>query len=566
MHREIIKLPSDISNKIAAGEVVERPFNVVKELLENSIDAGADRIEIEINEDGFSLIKVVDNGKGILPDDLPNTIERYATSKIKRFEDIYSLNTYGFRGEALAAISSVSDFKIHSRREGYDGFVLIKNFGEEPIIKPSSIPKGTIVEVANLFQKIPVRKKFLKSNSTEFKEILKFVKYFAAINYNVSLKLVKDGETIFDLIKDPSMLTRIIKIFNESSILEIKNSYSNFEIEGVIGTPDNQKYRKDYIVIAINNRIIKDFGITQSILNAYSRLIPDNRYPFAFINLKISGEDVDVNVHPTKMAVKFRNTNDIFTFTYDSIKSALNTVSLSKFVTQSEIYEEKREVFEKIKEPVAVYELDLSSLLTTEQIKHHSNFEQKTEFETFKGFRIIGQLFKTVILCEKDDELLFIDQHIAHERVLYEKYKNQKNTIPSVGLYEPILMDLSKDELEIFEKNIVSFKNYGFDIEPFGNNRIKISAIPSSILKKDPIEEIKNIFQELIELKIPEDDKIPLVMSCKNAIKAGDYLTNFEMEELVKNLFQTSNPYTCPHGRPIIFKMSKDTIFKKFQR
>ncbi len=566
MHSEIIKLPSDISNKIAAGEVVERPFNVVKELLENSIDAGADRIEIEINEDGFSLIKVIDNGKGILPEDLPNTIERYATSKIKNFEDIYTLNTYGFRGEALAAISSVSDFKIHSRRDGFDGFVLIKNFGEEPIIKPSPIHKGTIVEVANLFQKIPVRKKFLKNSSTEYKEILKFIKYFAAINYKVSLKLTKDGETVFDLIKDSSMISRVNKIFSEPSIFEIKNSYDPFEIEGVIGTPDNQKYRKDYIVVAVNNRIIRDFGITQSIINAYSRLIPDNRYPFAFINLKISGEEVDVNVHPTKMAVKFRNNNDIFSFVFDSIKNALNSVSLSTVAALNHYYEEKHKNIEKIKEPDAIYEIDLTNILSSEQITPNSQIEQNNEPTTSKEFRIIGQLFKTVILCEKDDELIFIDQHIAHERVLYERYKNFKNSIPSIGLYEPILMEVSKDELEIFEKNINSFKNYGFDIEPFGLNRLKISAIPSSILKKDPVEEIKNIFHELSELKIPEDDKIPLVMSCKNAIKAGDYLTNFEMEELVRNLFQTSNPYTCPHGRPIIFKMNKDAIFKKFQR
>lgn len=211
MPSEIIKLPSDISNKIAAGEVVERPFNVVKELLENSIDAGADKIEIEINDGGLSLIKVSDNGRGILPNDLPNTIERYATSKIKRFEDIYSINSYGFRGEALAAISSVSDFKIHSKRDGYDGFVLIKNFGENFVIKPSPIPNGTIVEVANLFQKIPVRKKFLKNSNSEYREILKFIKCFSSINFNVTLKLIKDGEVVLDLLKDNSMIDRVKK-------------------------------------------------------------------------------------------------------------------------------------------------------------------------------------------------------------------------------------------------------------------------------------------------------------------------------------------------------------------
>jgi len=564
---EIIKLPQDISNKIAAGEVVERPFNVVKELLENSIDAGADRIDVEINEDGFSLIKVTDNGKGILPEDLPKTIERYATSKIKRFEDIYSINSYGFRGEALAAISSVSDFKIHSIRPGNDGFVLIKNFGETPEIKPSPIPKGTIVEVANLFQKIPVRKKFLKNSSTEFKEILKFIKAFAAINYHISLLLKKDGIIIFEVLRDKNMLDRIQKLYNESSIFLVTNSYSSLALEGVISTPDNQKYRKDFIIIAINKRIIKDYNITQSIINAYSRLIPENRFPLAFINLTIPVEDVDVNIHPTKMTVKFFNSNDIFPFVYDSIKNALNNLRLTDNIS-SEHYE-KKDIKESqidigtVKENDLFYDIDLSKLLVSEKLELK---EEYNENEDNQEIKIIGQIFKTILLCEKGDDLIFIDQHIAHERVLYEKYRESNHALPSIVLHEPILMEISNDEYDTFKNNNDLLKKYGFDIELFGNHHLKISSIPSSFIKKDPIEELKNLFAELTSSQIPINDKIPLIMSCKNAIKAGDYLTKFEMEELVKNLFNTSNPYTCPHGRPIIFKMNKSTLFKKFQR
>ncbi|MGB9731559.1 MULTISPECIES: DNA mismatch repair endonuclease MutL [Calditerrivibrio] len=566
MPSEIIKLPSDISNKIAAGEVVERPFNVVKELLENSIDAGADKIDIEINDGGLSLIKVSDNGRGILPDDLPNTIERYATSKIKRFEDIYSINSYGFRGEALAAISSVSDFKIHSRRDCYDGFVLIKNFGENFVIKPSPIPYGTTVEVANLFQKIPVRKKFLKNSNSEYREILKFIKCFASINFNVTLKLIKDGEVVLDLIKDNCMIDRVKKIFNEAPLFEFKNRYGTLNIEGVLSTPDNQKFRKDYIITSVNKRIIKDFGIMQSIINAYHRLIPENRYPFAFINLNISGEDLDVNVHPTKMAVKFFNSNDIFSFVYDSIKTELNRLTLSSsYVTQSNQEADKKDEIYKTTNPELKYNIDLEKILSSEkEISVSESYANYSDAD--KEIKIIGQLFKTVILCEIKDELVFIDQHIAHERVLFEKYKNLKNSIPSVVLYEPIIMDVSYEDREILSTNMEILNKFGFEIEFFGKDSLKISSIPSSLLKRDPVEELKNIIEEINSLKVAENDKIPLIMSCKNAIKSGDYLTYFEMEELVTNLFKTSNPYTCPHGRPIIFKMNKESIYKKFHR
>ncbi|MCX8083719.1 MAG: DNA mismatch repair endonuclease MutL [Calditerrivibrio sp.] len=566
MPSEIIILPEEISNKIAAGEVVEKPYNVVKELLENAIDASADKIDIELRDGGFSLIKVTDNGIGILPDDIPKTIERFATSKIRSFEDIYNLRTYGFRGEALAAISSVSDFKISSRRNGYDGYTLIKNYGEPSEVKPSPIPHGTIVEVSNLFQKIPVRKKFLKNSNNEYKEIIKFVKQFASINYNVSITLSNDGEIVLDFSKDKKMFDRVKKVFNESNIFEVCNRYDNLRLNAVIGNPQCQKYRKDYIIIAVNKRIIKDYNIQQAVINAYNRLIPENRFPFAVLDIQISGNDVDINVHPTKSSVKFYNNNDIFLFIYDSIKNALYENALPKY-TYNTLNDNNPKLSDiSVKESHPLYEIDLSKQFQIEEVIQQNKREDKVIEKDNDNLKIIGQLFKTIILCEKDNELILIDQHIAHERVLFEKYKKSSTFIPTITLYEPILLDLESDEVDLFKNLLDSLKKYGFNMEFFGKKSIKITTIPTYVIKKDPTEEIKNIVSELISLKIPDDDKLPLILSCKNAIKSGDYLTTFEMEEIVRNLFQTSNPYTCPHGRPIFISISKETIFKKFQR
>lgn len=559
---EIFQLPSEISDKIAAGEVVERPYNVVKELIENAVDAGADKITIEINEGGLSLIKVADNGKGILPEDLPKTIERYATSKIRSFEDIYSVKTFGFRGEALAAISSVCDFTITSKREPFEGYALYKPFNSNALIKPAPANRGTTVEVANLFAKLPVRKKFLKNAPSEFKEILKFLKQFACINYHIYLILIKDGEKILELPKATSMLERIRSVYNESDCIEFENTRNHLSIHAVIGRPDNQKFRKDYITIAVNNRVIKDYQILQAVIQAYYRLMPENRFPLAFVNLKIENSDLDVNVHPTKTLVRFFNPNAVFSFVYESIKHRLNNLTLNAIINEPVYSPIKTSPdFNKFDSKFITY--DLTNVLQTQT--HTSISDNKTSFNN-DDFNIIGQIFKTVIICEKSNELYLIDQHIAHERVLYEQYISSNSNIASIVLYEPILLETDQIETDILSQHQETLKKYGFEYEFFGKNIIKILSIPASLMKRNIEEELRGLLAELIENRNISNDFLAITMACRNAIKSGDYLTRFEMEEIVRNLFNTSNPFTCPHGRPIIFKMSKDFIYNKFQR
>lgn len=558
---EIIQLPAEISDKIAAGEVVERPYNVVKELLENSIDAGADKITVEIADGGLSLIKVTDNGKGIMPEDMPLTIKRHATSKIRSFEDIYSVKTFGFRGEALSAISSVSDFAITSKRDNFDVYTLEKHFNSPPIIKPATSTRGTIVEVRNLFSKIPVRKKFVKSSSNEGKEILKFVKNFSAINYNIDLVFIRDGEKILEFNRSNSMFTRIKDIFGESSCFEIKDSCEGILIEAVAGFPNNQKFRKDNIIIAVNRRIIKDYQLMQGIIQSYYRLMPENRYPFALVNITIYNENVDVNIHPTKASVRFFNPKEVFDFVYRSFKKGLDGLKLE--YDRSDIHESKR-YFENNFIDSKVYLTDLTTILDTE----NSTQIVKEESERYlpNDFNIIGQLFKTVILCEKGNDLYLIDQHIAHERVLYEQYLSENRTVASTILFEPIIVTLDHKAIDYLKDNQLILQKFGFEYEIFSKNSIKVSAIPSSLMQKNIEEEIKDLITEVIKNSNMNNDALALTMSCRNAIKSGDYLTKFEMEEIVRNLFCSSNPFTCPHGRPIIFKLSKEFIFSKFQR
>ncbi len=564
---EIKLLPSDISNKIAAGEVVERPFNVVKELIENSIDAGADNVLVEIVDGGKALIKVTDNGKGILPGDLNNTVKRFATSKISDIDDVYSIKTFGFRGEALAAISSVSDFSIKSVRDGFEAKELIVKFGAEPEIKPCGLPFGTVVTVKNIFENVPARYKFLKSSSTEYKEILKFIKQFAVINDNISISLLSDGKNVFEVFKNENMKEKFSKVLKETDLVYFENKYEDMKINCCAGLPNVQRYRKDQIIIGVNGRLIKDNPLTFTIIQAYHRLMPDGKFPAVALNLSLNPKKLDVNIHPSKTNIKFFNSREVSSFVLDGLRDAIGENRLNK----------KQDNFD-LQYPMQKKSFQQKSNLTfdiTENLSSSSAFEPVSDYKLYDetkdspgNFKIIGQLFDTVIVCEVEDEVLFIDQHIAHERILFEKYKKHGLTdIATIVLVEPILIDLSDEDVIILNENIETVKKFGFDYEMFGKNTIKITSVPTSLINKDIKDEFQKIAGEFYDLKSKKNmDYAIVTMACKTAIKAGEQLTHFEMNKLVKDLFETENPYTCPHGRPIVYKMKKEELFGKFFR
>ncbi len=556
-NEEIIVLSEDITTKIAAGEIIERPANVVKELVENALDADSDEIKIEIVRGGKGLIRVSDNGKGIYPNELEKTILRFATSKIKELEDLTKVQTYGFRGEALAAISSVSKFSIKSGKTGFDTYELSVNFGKVNSCNMTSPYIGTVVSVENIFMEIPARYKFLKSNASETREITKLIKKFIIINDNVTFAYYVDGKKIYHYIKGYNALKRANELLDENRLKPVEYRDNKYNIKGIISDPLVQKHKAEDIIIYVNGRIVKDNVILKAIKQGYSFVLPHNKCPVAIFDIKVSGNDIDVNIHPAKNMIKWLNPNEIFHIIYNIIKSNISKESLS-LVGEYRWVENENPINKKYG-----YKEIYNDLLLFDEEVQNSTLVKNNEL------KVLGQLFNTVIVVEKKDKVYFIDQHIAHERVLFEKFlhNNILNDNISVNLSEPILYEFAIDKIEFLENSIEDFLSLGFGFERFGRNAIKLTKVPSYIIKKD----IGDIFESMVnELDEITDDslksKIIASLSCKAAIKANEKLSYYEMETLVNDLFDSENPYTCPHGRKIIFELTMEDLYRKFNR
>lgn len=573
---EIKLLSTEISNRIAAGEVVERPANAVKELIENAADAGADRIHVDIADGGIGLIRVIDNGKGILPEDLETSVQRFATSKVRAIEDVYRIESFGFRGEALAAISSVSDFSIKSIRKGHEASELVVPFSGEAHIKPASLSEGTIVTVKHLFDNVPARKKFLKTASTEQREILKMIRHFSLLNPQVGISLMADGKKTYESLASDTMLERAKRVFKESELIDVKNSYGPLALTAVVSLPMVQRFRKDQVIIGINGRIVKDQQLTYAVIQAYHRLMPDNRYPVAVIRLDLAPDSIDVNIHPSKMQIKLFHSKDVFNFVYDSIKKELQATplndTLGNTVTSLLAENNSRPMSVRESEPQYTYNMTESFETVTPAVSNDYPMEPvqqgMVEKNVFEEYVVIGQAFDTVIICQKAEDVFFIDQHIAHERVLFEKYKkNGLADIASIILVEAVLVECSDEDIYAALEHKDVLTSFGFEFEMFGSGAIKIVRVPTSILNKNIENEFSTIIAEIQHTRQrKEQDYAIVTMACKTAIKAGEQLSMFEMKKLVSDLFETENPFTCPHGRPIVFKMSKSDMFRKFQR
>jgi DNA mismatch repair protein MutL len=579
---EIFRLGEDVANMVAAGEVVERPFNVIKELMENSADAGASRISVIVENGGVGMVRVTDNGRGILPGDMPVAVQRFATSKIKTADDVYNVKTFGFRGEALAAISSVSDFSIRSCRKGNDGAEIRIKHGGEPQVLPAPALEGTTVEVRSLFANVPARLKFFKSFSAEEREIAKFVRSFSVINPHIAVELTVNGKSTYSASADMDMKARAVQVTRERDLVYGENEYEGMKLSFVTSLPTVQRYRKDMIIIGINGRVVKDMSLTQAVVTAYNRMIPDGKFPAAAISLYVDPEKVDVNVHPAKTTVKLLDGRDIFSFVHHSIKNRLDEAGHDQGVqmrseapatsyTSTNSYTSTYKPETKYDHRLASQSYDMAGEMEVVEYEHRSeaqivNVPEQSGEES--SIRVVGQLFNTVIVCEKDGEALFIDQHVAHERVLYEKFiREAQMSVPSVVMYEPILINVGDEELAIAEDSKDVFEQFGYEIESFGGESLKVSRVPTEVLNRDIEAQVKGILADMIEeRKDTSVDYRALVMSCKAAVKAGDKLEMHEMRKLVSDLFTTDNPYTCPHGRPIVFKQTEEFFLRKFGR
>lgn len=587
----IVLLDDLTINKIAAGEVIERPVNVVKEIVENSIDAGATKIVIEIKKGGKQLIKIIDNGKGILKDDMDIAIERHATSKLRKIEDLEEIYTMGFRGEALASIASISKLTIISKTKNDDyGNKLVAEAGK--IIEKEEIGTqlGTTIIVENLFYNVPVRYKFLKQDSTEFKYIKDWVQKEAFSNPSISFKLINDGKVIFQSSGNGKIEDIVYLIYGKElkeNLVYVNYQEDGIKITGVVGNTNIARdSRKDQIIF-LNKRNIRNQILTNSADQAFKGSIGIGKYGFFILNLEMPASYYDINVHPTKMDVRFIDENKIYKIFYHAIKSAI----LSKEFLGNNENEQNEE-----------YILDEYDFLTNHfiekedktdnieyQNKNNGTYFSKKTFNANKSmnvleekddliyrknqrevdYKYIGIIFKTFILIEIENELFLIDQHAAHERLLYEQIKdNYKNHISSNSqmMLIPEIYNLTHKEFEFVKQNIEMFKTYGFDLEIFGENSVKINGIPDIEYRSKS----KNIFLEILDEMITNErvslkdveERFVATVACKAAVKANMDLTQREVDYLIQNLLKLKNPYTCPHGRPTTIKLNEKDLKK----
>ena len=576
----IKKLNSNLINQIAAGEVVDDPSSILKELVENSIDAESKFIEVILSNGGISNIIVIDDGIGIPKDELANAFERFATSKIKDIDDLNNINTLGFRGEALPSIASVSEVIVKSKYDQETGNTIKFSFGKKVFAKPSDIENGTYIEVRNIFHNVPARKKFLKSESYEYKKILSLFKNFALSNPNIGFRLINNDKKIYDF-KSSSLKDRIHSIFGlktSESIIPVEFKKDEYLISGYIGNLSLVKNNRNYQYLFINGRTIKNQLVNISINNAYRNLIDRSEHPFYILSLTLPHDLVDINVHPKKKEVKFRNEMQIQHIFRKSVSDALKDIF--KTIPSFKNFDSTNDVtfgtlpFDNtfIKDDSVLSISNSGGNKYDQNIKNAEIRLKNTEDNNVViDSNNIWQIHNKYIITEITSGLIIIDQHVAHERILYELSKKslEGDGISSQKILFPKTIKFDPEEyihlLEIFSY----LQKIGFEFREFGENTIIIEGTPSNL----PSDEEENIIREILDhyakTKNTSSTFIEYMAStyaCKAAIKAGDKLSQLECKELVDQLFSTEYPYYCPHGRPIIVNLTLSDLDDRFER
>lgn len=605
---KIVILDEVTSNQIAAGEVVERPASVAKEMIENSLDAGATSITVEIENGGISLFRITDNGSGMAKDDMVIAFERHATSKIRKTEDLNVISSFGFRGEALASIASVAEVEVTSRTKDSDtAYRVVIKGGNLVSEEEVAAQVGTTFTVRNLFYNTPARYKFLKKDYTEAGYIEDIISKIALVNPKVAFKFINNKKTIIQTTGDGNILNCIYNIFGKDiakSIVPFREEIDGITIEGALGKEDISRSNRSNEIFFVNERYIKNKTLTSAVENAYQTIIPIGKFPYCIINVKMPATLVDVNVHPTKTEVRFADEGLIYRAVYHVVKE--------KMLKQDLVPEVKEKVEEEeIKSTFAYSEPKSSSSFSYSEPKsnnfsytipksggYNSLYENKpvsygepkrdlfiskpdikernesifSKVEEEKNYKIIGVAFSTYVIIEQNGEMYIIDQHAAHERVMYEKLlKKVREGIKNKQiLMIPEVVEVKNNELDIIKTNMELFNQAGFELEEFGGNSVKISAVPSEITGIA----IKDLFLELLdslqkESGVIENDKAEyfiFTMACKAAVKANMNLNIVEIEALISEMMKLENPFTCPHGRPTAIKMTKYELEKKFKR
>lgn len=633
--RKIAVLSQNTIDKIAAGEVVERPASVVKELVENAIDAGATAITVEIKEGGISFIRVTDNGGGIPKEQVPLAFLRHATSKITQAEDLLQITSLGFRGEALSSISAVSQMEVITKApEDFMGVRYVIEGGQEKVLEDVGAPNGTTMLVRNLFFNTPARKKFLKTAMTEAGYVSSYMEQLALSHHNISFKYMVNGQLRLHTSGNANLKDVIYGIYGRDitrELLPVQYEVSGLSVSGFIGKPSIARGNRNFENYYINGRYVKSKLLMKAIEEAYKPYMMQHKYPLVCLQYDIHGEDVDVNVHPTKMEVRFQNQSAIYNATYDLITDALAGKEIIPEVSltpkpavgekQAQIKEEKipvPEPFEKnriaeekpvyapvglrpasaepkteskaepinVNEPIKPREPEIQAKPEEQKKeafpKEKQAVEKAEQLELFDNrllskearihHRIIGQLFDTYWLVEYDNKFYIIDQHAAHEKVLYERFLKEfaKKEILSQMISPPSLISLNLQESNLLKANLEIFREFGFEISEFGGKEYSIHAVPANIYGVS----VQEFFIQILDsLEQEHVSKTPDILAeriataaCKAAVKGNNRLSVKEADALIDELLNLENPYNCPHGRPTIISMTKYELEKKFKR
>lgn len=577
-----------LANKIAAGEVIEKLASIVKELVENSIDAGSTNIKIDLKNSGMDEIKVIDNGSGMDEEDAKECFLRHATSKIYKEEDLYFIDTLGFRGEALASIASVSEINMQTCDGKSSTYVHIKG-GHILECKPTQERAGTLISVTNVFYNTPARLKYLKSEASELASITNFVEKLAISESKIAFCLTNNDKVLVKTSGSGNLLKVIHEIYGvnvSSNMLEIKNSNNDFSIYGFVCKPHILKSNKNHMITFINNRVIKNYDINNAIDDAYYTYKPEGKFPIVILNIETDPTVVDVNIHPTKQDVKISKIGDLKTLITTTIKKVLYenllvVKPLEDEKTQTESYENNQNI---------INNYDINSIFKNNNVventednkvekpsQYFMDFEEKTiiknaELKSLKLYPV-GLALGTYIIAENEDGMYVLDQHAAYERINYERYMKalKEKTPVKVGLLVPITIEFPASEYSIIKNKLDILSSIGIDASEFGINTLIIKTHPSYLKEGYEEESVRKIIDIVINTdkdfdRVKFEEKIAITLACKMSIKANHHISMEEMAYILDNLVKCDNPYNCPHGRPTIIKFSIYDLEKMFKR